>query len=426
VTARRLAACAVIALGHIAARASAGDPPVELAEWEARDVEGRWAALRASLDATNGGSEGTWIGFLAKRGEWDLLEWLALTSRNRTALGALETADAPAWLRVAAWQVGGADSHSLETAKAALVRHPALAASWLEAHPTALPAERKTLLEELRAKDATRVDVARYLPPHDPEVLLADLRPAASIEETGVARVERAILVLAHSRLRGEPWSSRLAALLEHPHPRVRRAAALSYAHRPADENPRERLDGLVEAADQPPDVRVAALVGLSYSQDPAAYDRLLRVATDPAHVAWKGAVSRLGDLDDGFAPFAWDRALAERQPGAGYLAFAREQAGRIAERTKAHDAAAFAKRVPVLLERAAWVDLHCSPFEGDLVEWTTGAVKARAGEPPVREALTALTTPGDFPLDLAGAVRERVRGYATDLLAAKAPGATR
>jgi hypothetical protein len=136
----------------------------------------------------------------------------------------------------------------------------------------------------------------------------------------------------------------------------------------------------------------------------------LLRVGTTPDHPAWRSAVSRLGDLDDGFAIEAWKETEAKLLPDA--KAFVDEAVGRIRALTGGDDAA-FAHRVAGMLARAAWVDLSCSPFEVTFVEWTMKTIRSRLGSPDVRSAVGGAASKMRDPH-----VRARVAEYADSLRA--------
>jgi hypothetical protein len=389
-------AAAGVALGLLlAARTALAGPPADATSFAARDLEGRWAAYRESPDPV-----AAWVAFSAARRDWDLLEWIALTARTPEALNALEEADAPAWIRCALWRLEGADSHADEQARALLLgRRRGEVLDWLERHPQAVRGPVTSVLDRLREdvpKDG-RVDASRLLPPWTPATLLRDLDPRPP-PAPAAARVERALLAWARSSLRTDPWVAKVAALLSHADPAVRRAAALVCAYLPPPRVPFEALERLLRDGRQPDDVRAAAAIGLSFSSEPQALLVLLHVAEDPEHPAATAALSRLGDLGDEFA--------AERLTKAG--APAREAArvealGRIRARLAAEDPAGFASRVPAMLRRAAWADLSCDPYETDLVPFAVDRVKARAADPAVRAALDDLSAAGAAPDDRLG-----------------------
>ena len=418
---RRSALAAPLALVLLASSARAA-PPGDAAAFDAADAEGRWAVYRESREPV-----AAWAAFLAARKEWDLLEWMALTTRTSEALRALEEADAPGWARCAVWRLRGTDSHSVEVARELLLgRRSGQVLSWLESWKEALTGPAVGVLAALRAKDppVVRENASRLEGPWPADVVLRDLEPPALVETAlpgprarlgavYVQQVERALDAWARSALKTEPWVAKVAALLKHAHPRVRRAAALASAEAPPDLIPTDALTALLDDAGQPTGVRAAAAIGVSFAPSPGIALRLLRIATDVTHPAWTAAVSRLGDLG---AEFAAERLAAI---DAGDLKEASrtlrdDSVRRIRARLAGEDSDAFAARVPSMLRTAAWADLRCDPLEGDLVPFTLARVGARAKEPPVRALLDALKSAPKTKDD----VEERVREYATTILA--------
>lgn len=377
-------------------------PPADAAAFGARDLEGRWAAYREAPEPI-----AAWVAFLAPRRDWDLLEWIALTSRTSEALKALEEADAPAWIRCAVWRLEGADSHADEEARGLLLgRRRGEVLDWLERHPEVARGAVASVLDRLRetVADKDRIDASRMAPPWTAASLLRDLDPRPP-PGPGSAQVERALWAWARSSLREPPWVGKVVALLDHADPAVRRAAALSCAWLPPPKVPAERLERMFSDAKEPADVRAAAAIGWSFALEPEVPLRLLHVAEEAAHPAGSAALSRLGDLGDEFAAERLAKpGPAEREP------MRLDALRRIRARLAAEDAAGFAARVPALLRRAAWADLSCDPFETDLVPFTVALVKARASEPAVRAALDDAAAAGDAPGDrLAPRVRELV-----------------
>ena len=434
----RRGAVLLVALAGLAASAAPARteeprlPPVSGADWEARDAEARWLLYRRSEAPHE-----DWVAFLESRRETAFLEWVALTSRRADALQALRRLEAPEWVRCAVWSLATVDTHVLGGSQALLTARPALVLAWFDLHPEAAKGPAATLRVALEQKVTTREDASRLLPPLDLTVLLADLVPPAQLHDLSdrtrvepghryVHQVERAIDILVARKWLGEPWVGRLEALVNHGHPAVRRASALAWAHAPPDAVPRTTLLARVDDAAERPEVRSAALIGLSYASDPRAWITLVRVAQSPTHPAWTAAVSRLGDIDDGFAPTRW-RDLAVTAAGPAAPALLASSAARIRERVAALDAGAYASRVPVLLDRAAQADLECDPLEGTLVPWTLETVRARAGEDPVRLRLEQLRDAPAVPAtrELAAERMERAREYARSTLASLAAPAT-
>jgi hypothetical protein len=435
---------ALLAAGWARADEAPIEPlPVTEAAWDARDAEGRWVLYSEAQGAKPGLVGDPWLPFLAKRREWNFVEWIALSTPEPAALDALAQANAPQWVRCAVWRLSVWDGHAMGGSRRWLTEtRPGLALAWLERFPAAAKGKAASLLLDLKAKDPPREDASALLPPLDLETVLADLRPPPVLEDWGeraraepgrryVHQVERTLAILEQRRdLEGEPWAGRLASLLGHAHPGVRRAAALAYAHREPAEIPVGLLAARVRDDREIADVRTAALLGLSYSDHPAAYGMLLRIAAMPAHPAWRAAVGRLADEDHGFAPEEWT-TLDPAPAGPDAKAFLAEQAARIRERVAAsrdaanEDASWLAREARTLLERAAWLELAQSPAGARLASWTTRTLRSGLATRGTRAALEALRkgyVPSfraeAAPGPTAAATRDRVRSFAARMLA--------
>lgn len=430
-----LAALAVGSLGVHAARAD--EPPaapVSDEAWKARDLEGRWVLFRAAPDADAGAFESRWVKFLAQHEEWELLEWTALATTGSAAVDALESANRPTWMRTAVWTLQAGDSHKRGNAEVRLRAHAPLVRSWFARNPRAAWGRAQAFSKAL-ATEGDSLDTqgaAALAPAHVPLVLLAGLTPPPDVEPFGerlraepgvtyVHQVERALAILAESGLQGQPWTSVHAALLTHPVREVRRAAALAAAKRPLERDLETALAARLEVADEHADVRSAALLALSNSPDPARRAQLLTIGANPRHPAFTAAVSRLADLDDGFALELW-KDLDATPAGATAPAFLAGERKRLGERLAARDPDAAAESVARMLELAAHVDLLCSPLEDTLVPWTLATILRLANTRPVRAALDELAKDPAAPAktsdkSLAESRAERVREYAREIL---------
>lgn len=376
---------------------------IALLDWERRNLEARWVAYAASLEAQPPAREEDWVRFLGARRETVLLEWIELTSRRSLALKELYRLGDPCWVRCAVWGLSSTDSHAMGGARAELSGARAgLVLDWLERHPTAATGPAAALLAELREKAPRRESAAALLPPYDLEILFAPLTWMSGVVDLGSAlqaapgaryvhQVERALSVLQQTRLYGEPWASRLAALVTHPHPRVRKAVALAFARRPAHEVPARALEARIADPKEAAQVREAAVLGLPAWSDPGSYAFLLHVALTPGHAAWRSATSRLADLDHGFALEAWGR-LDRAQLGPDDAAFLGQQAERLRQSAAARTPSEWASQAPTLLVRAAAVAEAGLPEASALETWTLGALRERLANP---ELLTALEQQG-------------------------------
>ncbi|KAF0245372.1 MAG: hypothetical protein FD180_1687 [Planctomycetota bacterium] len=399
----------------LSAMACAEEPaPVDVKDWESRDVEARWVLLRSSA----AGAE-TWTRFLKNRRENELLEWMSVTGRETEPLLALAENKAPQWIRCAVWALQNADSHSREGSKKVLMDRPGESLAWLRKHGAKGPA--KDLLAELEKLAPASADISALFPPFDEETLLADLLPPKILLELGFGRkaeadkryvhqVERAIDILTASSLRDLPWSRRLLALTSHASTAVRVKSCLAFSHFPPEKIPFEALLALVEKAGEKKEVREAALLGGSYSGHPSVYARLHRIALNPSHDGWRVAVSRLAETGDGFTLLYLRGATAEEFGPA--VVEALEKTSEQIRKRLAGEKGTAPGEIERMLARAAWADIACDPLEATLIPWTLDDIRSRLGVPDVRVALEAIVK-----TDPAAPEEKRVREYAKRLL---------
>ena len=80
--------------------------PVEDAEWDARDLEGKWVLFQTMSNYQNF-VPAAWVQYLVKRKDYEFLEWIAIyrvDAIKQYGIGwALANANAPQWIRAAAW-----------------------------------------------------------------------------------------------------------------------------------------------------------------------------------------------------------------------------------------------------------------------------------------------------------------------------------
>jgi len=385
-------------------------PPVDLAEWEARDREGRWMLLKRSVEEAPSDKWKAWVAFLAARKEFELLEWLAIyepgTFRNLGVGEALMKADAPAWVRVAIWTVDTTDSHTVESAeKRVLLERPGYSLAWLEKYPFAIQGV-KGIHEELLKIKVPREDVSRALPPLEPREVFAHLDAPGDVEDFGerkraepgkvyVHQVLRAIEGLVRKKTRDEVSLEKLFLLTKHPNVAIRRQAFLAYTHFPSELIPHEPFLAVVHENKELLAMRQAALLAASYSLHPEVSLTLLDLALQPQHPAWRAAVSRLGDVGDEIAlQFLDDLAAADI--AAGDVPFLRTETKRLRDRVKQQETRGHfltANSLRRRLERAAWADLGCHLLEGRLVSRTLESVRQHVKDPKVLAELEKLRT---------------------------------
>lgn len=288
--------------------------PAQLpADWAQRDLEGKWVAWRAALDA--GANDTTvaaaWALALGEAKEFELLEQIAIFAGWRLAGPQLAKAEAPQLLRVALWNLGALDSHDKDTARNALLQRGPLVLGWLRAHPGARLGKGAPIVAELEKANVQPAEAAAFLAPLDPVQVLVPLldAPAAIVEFGDRLRAEGRTRYV-HQVLRGLSGVAvfgatddlivhKVVALTRHPHAAIASAAFTALSKLPGAAVPYEPLRRIVDDAAADPGRRRLAAMAFSFSAHPAAFFRLHEIARDPAHPASDVAIARLGEIGD-------------------------------------------------------------------------------------------------------------------------------
>jgi hypothetical protein len=408
--------------------------PLDAKDWEARDFEGRWALFRAANPGHTNLETSPWGRFLVEHREWQVLTWIALTTDDLFPLHALHEAKHPNWVAVAVWNMNARDSHVSLDGPAILKEQPALMRSWFALHPEAVVGAVAPFAKDLAAQGTTRDDAgaAALAPPVSSAALLADLSPPPTVLAFGdrrraepdvryVHQVERALDLLSRAGPRGPTWTARLAALLAHPVAALRLAAARACGSHHGDEVPLAALLARIDAPDESPAVRSAAVLALPAYELLAAHGKLLHVGSDPRHPAFTAAVSRLADLDEGFALELWKGLDLGPDGPSAFLAGAR---GQIAARLEARRGREVDLRiVPRMLALVVHLRRQRDPLAARLTSWTLDTLVARKADGYVAASVEYTARefdPADLAPHYAGdtRLRDEVRALARDVLA--------
>ena len=393
----------------VLAAAAALQEPVfapDLAEWNARDAEGRWILIERETLANGWRNVEPMVAFLEQRRELELLEWLCLYTRTEGHLerfaSALARLDAPQWARAVEWNLRNRDSHTAESARAAFQQGPlGRVVDWLVRHrEDGLHPSTQAFLDAVRNVELE--DSGPWLAPWKEAEVLSHLAAEAPVHDFGerrradpgavyVHQIERELRAVAHVGSYGEPWLGRLLALTDHERPEVRSLAWIALGQAVRGDVGEDRLGParfLAAIDDEREDARVrrAALMALSQRADwdPRAWLELHRIALEPDHAAWATAVDRLRDVGD---EFTLEQLLAlrprlevwERGDADGAVRGIRERAARFG---------IAASNVVQALERTAWSDITCCALEAPRKEWTTRYFTAHRDDMGVQEAL--------------------------------------
>jgi hypothetical protein len=405
------------------------DPPVD---WDQRDLEGRWALYESRMTKRPAELSG-WMKFLQAKKAYALLELIAIYRLNESQLisDLLARMDAPRWLPVMIWIMNYDQGHVYMRVMTTLrSKRPGYTLAWLEKHPEAVYGQAAATLTELKKTAPKREDVSDAPKPLDPAVVLRDLDAPAKLAVFGsrtraeagvryVHQVKRAMDGLVISGRREAKWLEKLLALTTHGNAEIRQAAFLTYT-RMRQFVPLDATERALNDDKERPKVREAALMAFSFAQHPRVYAKLHALALTPGHPIWRAAVSRLGDLGDGFTLLHLKNLNTKLKPD--QLRLLDAQRDRIRERIAAYKPENMHRGfIQQRLERAAWTDLMCDPLEGTLIPWTLKSLGAHIGTPVVRQGLESLSTDyvpvGGLKKTAFGSMQARVRMYAKRIL---------
>jgi hypothetical protein len=421
--------------------------PVKDSEWDARDLEGKWALYQSRFNGRESEVR-AWRQYLVKRRDHAFLEMLVLyrddSAERLEFVRGLADSGASQWVRAVVWlrHASPAD-HTESLAKVLLTqRAPALTLAWLEKYRAELPDDKRLIEEDylfLKKQKLPAADISKLSPPLKPaEVfrhldapkVLADLNNQKRAEPGRVygQQVLRAIQGVVGSPYYREPWFGKVRQLTRHPRLEVRQAAYLAFTHFAIHIDPKASpMDDFAAVANDPKEPRAAreaALLAFTYFPHPKVYLELHRLALEPAHPGWRAAISRLGDLGNDFTL----AHLNKLDPGKLFakeeqlLRTTREGLERWVRERKAEHLPAYARS---WLEQAAWAELVKDPLREALTTWTRDFFASRGDSKMVDELekLAREYTPR-FPVPGGeGGLQRRVRGLARDILAARPKG---
>lgn len=321
-----LALMAAAAAQQPAAVVAGGGVEHLLADWDQRDLEGRWVAYRADMERNAGDANRSekWVAALAARGDVELLEWITLFEGWGRAGPQLVAMDAPQWMRAAHWNLRSMDSHNSGGAGKALTQAAALAHGWFLKYPVAQGGRGAAVFAKVQEFEPR--DPGAQLPPLDGmQVIMPFLEAGGEVRpfgarlqaEPGVRYVHQVVRALRALPVWGELdelHARKVLALARHPLRAIRSQALAAFTTMPGHLVPWRDLEPLTQAEDV--EDRRQALLAWSYAEHPQVLlDLHLRAAAagDPARDV---AMSRLGDRGIQFT-LSWLRADTQRRGAA-------------------------------------------------------------------------------------------------------------
>ncbi len=381
--------------------ADEAEPNVDPATWKQRNVESKWVVYRrAAADAQ---SKKSWWTFLAENEDFELLEMIAVYESWRGPGELLLRHGAPQGIRAAVWTLWDVSSHSFEHAAVTVLKnHAAKTLGWLDKYmgketPLGKAAPIRALRTELEKLKVEPEDPGNALPPLEPRVVFRHLRAPAKLAVVGADvplklrddavyqhQVVRAIEGHGRSgRHTGESWGA-LETLLDHEDPVVRRATCLAYSTHGGPIPLRKLLD-LIDADEQPDAVREAAVLAFSKLTYPVVRVRMIEIATQTDHPAWRAAVSRLIDTREDFL-FEPLSLLMAQSEDADTKSFLVDEVARLAQQVR--DPNVFARDAERRLVIATWLQLTGHPLAANYAQWTLARFQKFEKHPKVRSAL--------------------------------------
>jgi hypothetical protein len=373
--------------------------PLTDAEWDARDLEGKWVLFR-KIAGDDDQMAKAFAPYLARRKDFDFLEMMALHQPLYEgalhAAWALAKADAPQWLRVAArLRMIEADHGEGETGKILLKHNPAKALAWLQKYaeskdPARLPLPVRDLAK-LRAQKIVPGAIEGALPPLTADAVFRHLDAPKDVVDFGdrlrveagqvyLHQVARTLKTFAHFDDFREPWLGKTLALTRHTHPSVRQQAYLAFADFATSLDPKSNpIDEFARVVDDPKEsraIREAATMAFAAFDHPRVYVRLHELALEAEHPAWKAALSQLLNCGNEFTLAHLIRVDSAKLSTADNDHLAKvhatlrewqEQPGRNTDLS--------VEALQTLLERSAWAELTKSRVASTLAAWTKNHV---------------------------------------------------
>ncbi len=297
------------------ANLTAQPPWFDPAEWEPRDIEGRWVLLNEHLQVATEIEGSQWVRFFAQRGEFELLEWLAVYKPRQYYVWkigpTLRAFGSTRALRLALWCARATDGHTMTAANLEFSEgDPRAALAWFNKYPEAQK-QAPNMYKQLLAQKIDPSE-SRSLPPLTEADVFSHLGRTGAIEDfldrrqadpgkTYLHQVTREIDGFVRRYDHASPYAKVLADLTHHSRPDLQQHALLGYTFIPPEHIPRETLSAIWHDSKRWREVREAAFLAYTYAKHPEVNLEVHRIALDPLHPAWSAAVSRLGDFGDGF-----------------------------------------------------------------------------------------------------------------------------
>lgn len=277
--------------------------------WLPKDGKWWWYDRLAGEDEEK---QARFVAALKDRRDWRFLEEMALYvsgAYGTHSIGVvLHAGKAKNWRRVSAWFLRTGGGHGAVHTNSLLMAEgeKAETLAWLQKYADKLDPAMvaiRTALEQEGIQPAAEVDAEA---PFEEDQVFAGIARAFKdreepLSESELARIARGIRGWSTSQRWGSPWALKVVELIEDEDWRVAETACLAFTHGKNNAVPMGILWKVAEDEKKEQRLREAAFLGWSYGDWGEVFPTLHVVAGDPQHAAFMPAVSRLGELGNGW-----------------------------------------------------------------------------------------------------------------------------
>jgi hypothetical protein len=286
--------------------------PLALPEdWATLENEAKWLAC-GTLVGEDVERRGRLVEALKRARDWLFLEQVALYMEgafDTHGIGViLSKAQSANWRRLAAWFGKSRGGHGgLHTQS--LLGSPeekAKTLGWLIKHEARLDPILLVLKKRWEGEGLKPEEAKTDLPPHLEDEVFAQIDLAIQkregpVSEAQLRQISRGIQGWATSQRWGSPWAQKVVNLIEDVDWRIAESACLSFTHGKNHAVPMGGLWNVAQDENKDQRLREAALLGWSYGSWGEVFTTLHEIAGVPDHALFMPAVSRLGELGNGW-----------------------------------------------------------------------------------------------------------------------------
>jgi hypothetical protein len=281
------------------------------ANWAELKAEPKWQTYQR-LVGEDVEKRGSFVEALKQEKDWLFLEQVALYSPgayDTHSIGPiLSRAKTPNWRRVAGWFARSTGGHGALHTQSLLGAEgeKAKTLGWLNKYEKRLDPGLLAMKNQWVKAGVQPENSESDLPPHlEDEVFVgigaAYMKREGPMSEANIAWIARGIQGWAISQRWGSPWGEKVVDLIEDPDWRIAESASLAFTHGKNNAVPMGILWEVAHDGKKDQRLREAAFLGWSYGSWGEVFIVLHDVAGKPDDALWMPAVSRLGELGNGW-----------------------------------------------------------------------------------------------------------------------------